>query len=73
MPPHPHVPYPRTHETIYPCPPPHTHRFDEVPLSAIVEYRFADAPWMLGSVTEETLAYYVSSKFKIWLELLMYS
>ena len=26
---------------------------------------------MLGSVTEETLAFYVSSKFKIWLELLM--
>lgn len=46
--------------------------YDEVPLSGIIEYRFAsDKPWMLGTISQGSLEFYRSSKFKIWKDLLM--
>lgn len=46
--------------------------YDEVPLSEIVEYRFSkDAKWMLGSISQESLEFYRSSKFQLWKEMLM--
>lgn len=46
--------------------------YDEVPLSEIVEYRFStNAKWMLGSISQESLEFYRSSKFQLWKEMLM--
>lgn len=45
--------------------------FDDVPLSGIVEYRFGPAgPRLLGTISTESLSFYVKSKFKVWRELL---
>jgi hypothetical protein len=46
--------------------------FEEVPLSSLIEYRFApDAAWLLATISKESLVFYRSSKFQIWKEMLM--
>eukprot|EP00038_Savillea_parva_P027110 m.57613 g.57613 ORF g.57613 m.57613 type:complete len:268 (-) comp7776_c0_seq2:1441-2244(-) len=46
--------------------------FEEVPLSSLIQYRFSpDKPWLLGSISVESLVFYRQSKFQIWKEMLM--